>query len=137
MAKTGENPKPNQAIDSYIVMLHLRSQGWTNFTEIKKLLSWRNFKFGYAISVVGGINATIERLRVEWKEPIPKINAFVFTQGTECTEYICKDVFCKDNGEQPRPKEVAAHAAAIAAYDKWDQVIEVLRREAFGASDTE
>ena len=87
------------------------------------------------LQVATWVNSTIERLREEWDEDIPKINAFVFTRETECTSYICKNVFCKSDGKQPRSKEVAAHAAAIAAYPKWDKVVEVLRREAFEASD--
>ena len=86
---------------------------------------------GYAGWIVGRINRTIERLREEWEEDIPKMNAFVFRTDNTCTSYIVENVFGKDEGEQPSPKEIAAHAAAIAAYDKWDKVIEVLRQEAF------
>lgn len=135
MAQSDEKPKVNFAMHAYMIMLHLRSQGWTNFTEIRKLFCWKHFKQAVAIESVGYINATIERLREEWDEYIPKINAFVFTGGTECTSYICKNVFCKSDGKQPRSKEIAAHAAAVAAYPKWDKVVEVLRREAFEASD--
>ena len=81
------------------------------------------------------INNTIKYLSKKWDEDIPSINAFVFTRETECTAYICEDVFCKSDGEQPCPKEIAAHAAAIAAYPKWDKVVEFLGREAFEASD--
>lgn len=126
---------PAVKMHAYIIMLHLRSQGWTNFTEFLKLFGWEHMKMGLAINSVGYINATIDYLREEWDECIPKINAFVFTHETECTSYICQNVFGNDDGSQPLPKEIAEHAAAIAAYPKWDQVVEVLRREAFEASD--
>lgn len=130
-----ENPKTNYAMHAYIIMLHLRSQGWTNFTEIWKLFCWEAPKNHFVMNCVGYIDVTIDRLREEWGEDIPKINAFVFKKETECTSYICRNVFRLSEGEQPPPKEIAAHAAAIAAYPKWDKVIEVLRHEAFEAAD--
>ena len=126
---------PKVKMHAYIIMLHLRSQGWTNFTEIRKLFCWKRMKMGLGISSVGHINATIDYLSKEWGEAIPKINAFVFTHETECTSYICENVFDNGDDKQPRPKEVAAHAAAIAAYPKWDKIVEILRREAFEAAE--
>lgn len=126
------NPSPEIKMDAYIILLHLRSQGWTNFTEIWKLLGWNKFLIGMAIDRIGHINAMIMYLSEKWREDIPRINAFCFTRETECTDYICKAVFCKSGeGDQPRPKEIAAYAAKIAAYPKWDKIVEILRREAF------
>ena len=118
---------------TYQIMLHLRSQGWTNFTEIWKLLGWERFYSEMARHRVAHINYMIMYLSEQWGEDIPRINAFVFTKETECTSYICKHVFGKDEGEQPTPKEIAEHAAKIAAYPKWDEIVEILRREAFEA----
>ena len=129
--KTSKPPKSDLKMDAYIVMLHLVSQGWTNFTEINKLFSWSHFKMGHTYRIVGHINRTIKRLRKEWNEDIPIFNAFIFSREKYCTSYIIKNVFGKEDGEQPSPKEIAEYAAAIAAYDKWDKVIEVLRQEAF------
>ncbi len=132
-----DKPNPSSAIkmNAYIIMLHLRSQGWTNFTEIKKLFGWERFKMAVAIDSVGHINATIDYLSEKWNEDIPKINAFVFTDVTESTDYICKNVFGKSGEEeQPRSKEIAAHAAKIAAYPNWDKIVEYLRCEAFHAA---
>ena len=44
---------------AYIIMLHLRSQGWTNFTEIRKLFGWEKMKMGLAINSVAHINNTV------------------------------------------------------------------------------
>ena len=121
---------------AYIIMLHLQSQGWTNFTEIRKLFGWERMKMGLAINSVAHINDGIDYLREEWDEDIPKMNAFAFTGETECTSYVCENVFGNADRSQPRPKEVAEYAAKIAAYPKWDQVIAFLRREAFDAADS-
>ena len=127
------NPSPEIKMDAYIIMLHLRSQGWTNFTEIWKLLGWEQFYNAKAQRRVAHINRMILYLSEQWGEDIPRINAFVFTGVTECTSYICERVFGKDEGEQPTAKEIAEHAAKIAAYPKWDEIVEILRREAFEA----
>ena len=121
---------------AYIIMLHLRSQGWTNFTEIRKLFGWEKMKMGLAISSVAHINNGIDYLREEWGEDIPKMNVFVFTGVTECTPYTCENVFGNADGSQPRPKEIAEYAVKIAAYPKWDWVVEFFRREAFDAADS-
>lgn len=121
---------------AYIIMLHLHSQGWTNFTEIRKLFGWKRLKMGLAIKSVGHINLVIEYLSEKWSEDIPKFNAFVFTHETESTDYICKKVYSNSGeGEQPRPKEVAEHAAKIAAYPNWDKIVEYLRHEAFEVAE--
>ena len=125
------NPSPEIKLDAYIIMLHLRSQGWTNFTEILKLLSWERFYGEMARQRVGHINAMLMYLSEQWGEDIPRINAFVFTGVTKCTSYVCKNVFDKDENVQPDPKEIAEHAAKSAAYPKWDEIVEILRREAF------
>ena len=128
---------PNVNMHAYVIMLHLWSQGWTNFTELYKLLGWERPKNHYTKNCLGHINNTIDYLREEWGEDIPKINAFAFTRETECTDYICKAVFgTSGEKEQPDPKEIAEYAAKIAAYPKWDQVIAFLRREAFDAADS-
>ena len=130
------NPSPQIKMHAYVIMLHLRSQGWTNFTEIRKLLGWKRFKQAVAIDSVGHINHTIMYLSEQWGEDIPRINAFVFTGVTESTDYICKNVFgTSGKEEQPRSKEIAAHAGKIAAYPKWDKIVEILRREAFEVAE--
>ena len=130
------NPPPKTKMCAYIILLHLRSQGWTNFTEIRKLFCMDHFKIGLAIGSVGHINKMIRYLSKKWGEDIPTINAFCFTKETECSSDICEKVLPKRKGEQPRPKEIAEYAAKIAAYPKWDKVVEELRREAFEAQDS-
>ena len=58
-------------------------------------------------------------------------------KDTQCTDYICKTVFGTSGAqEQPSPKEIAEYAAKIAAYPKWDEIVEIFRREAFDAADS-
>ena len=134
------NPKPAYKMNAYVIMLHLRSQGWTSMAEIWKLLGWDQFYQMEAQRSYGHINAMIKYLSKKWDEDIPRINAFIFkdgtkTKGTECTDYICKEAFGKvGDSDQPRPKEIAEYAAKIAAYPKWDKIVEILRREAFDAA---
>ncbi len=115
---------------AYIIMLHLRSQGWTNYTEIIKLFDWETPKRGFTYYCLKYINETMDYLQA------PKINAFCFEKETECTSYVCENVFGNEDGSQPRPKEIAEYAAEIAAYPKWDEVVAFLRREAFDAADS-
>ena len=68
----------------------------------------------------------------EWGEPIPRINAFLFYKNGTCTDYICKNIFGCDDGQQPTPLQIAGLAKKIETYEKWDQVIETFRKDAFG-----
>lgn len=129
------NPKPKYKMNAYVIMLHLRSQGWTKTTEIWKLLGWDQYYNAMAQRSFGHINAMIMYLSEQWGEDIPRINAFVFTKEGKCTSYVCEHVFGKDKDKQPCPKEIAEHAAKIAAYPKWDKIVEILRREAFEVAE--
>ncbi|MDE0685908.1 MAG: hypothetical protein OXI63_23525 [Candidatus Poribacteria bacterium] len=131
------NPSPEIKMDAYIILLHLRSRGWIRTSEIWKLLGWTGYRMAKAMHRFGHINAMTEYLSERWGEDIPKINAFVFTADGKCTDYICKNVFgTSGEDEQPCAKEIAEHAAKIAAYPKWDKFVEVFRREAFEAQDS-
>ena len=118
-------------MEAYIVLLHLLSQGWAKFSDIRDLLGWDFFKMGVAISIIGHIDSKLSSLSEEWEEDVPHINAFMFlTDSGECSDYICDTVFGHP-GEQPSPREVAQYAKKIAAYPNWDKVLEVFRNEAF------
>ena len=133
MDKSKPNPSPEIKMDAYIIMLHLRSQGWTNTTEISKLLGWGRYFSEKARHRYAYINHMIIYLSEQWNEDIPRINAFIFKKQGKCMDYPRKYIFGKDNGEQPTSKEIAELAAKIAAYPKWDKITEILRREAFEA----
>ena len=124
-------------MEAYLVLLHLVSQGWATFPEMKKILGWKEpgFRRGQAIDIVGHINQKLIQLSEEWGEPIPRINAFLFYKNGTCTDYICeniKNIFGGDDGQQPTPIQIAELATKIATYENWDQVIETFRKDAFG-----
>ena len=118
-------------MEAYIVLLHLVSQGWATFTDIRDLLGWKIFKMGVAFNIVAHINEKLPALSKEWGEEIPHINAFVFNKDGGCSGYICANIFGCDDGEQPSPLQIAEYAKKIATYPNWDKVLEVFRDEAF------
>ena len=132
-------PKPNPRdpkikMDAYIIMLHLCSQGWTKTTEIWKLLGWNQYLQQKARHRYAYINHMILHPSELWNEDIPRINAFIFLKDGKCLDYPHKHIFRKNNGEQPTRKEIDEYAAKIAAYPKWDEIVEIFRREAFEAA---
>ncbi len=129
------NPSPEIRMDAYLILLHLRSCGWIKTSEIWKLLGWNKYLNGMALDRFGHINKMIRYLSKKWGEDIPRINAFVFTKDGQCTDYVCREIFDKSGeADQPCPQEIAAYAAKIAAYPKWDEIVEIFRRDAFEIS---
>ena len=119
-------------MEAYIVLLHLVSQGWANFSDIRDLLGWEFFKQAQAQHTIAHINNKLPKLSAEWGEDIPHINAFMFITGSgECSSYICENVFGCDEGEQPSPRQIAEYAKKIATYENWDKVVEAFRKDAF------
>ena len=119
-------------MEAYIVLLHLVSQGWANFADIRDLLGWDFFKMAHAIFIIAHINEKLIVLSQKWGEDIPHINAFMFlTDSGKCSDYICANIFGCDEGEQPSPRQIVEYAKKIATYENWDKVLEVFRSEAF------
>ena len=119
-------------MEAYIVLLHLVSQGWANFSDIRDLLGWERYKMAEAQRIIAHINNKLPKLSAEWEEDIPHINAFMFITGSgECSSYICENVFGCDEGEQPSPRQIAEYAKKIATYENWDKVVEAFRKDAF------
>ena len=118
-------------MEAYIVLLHLVSQGWATFTDIRDLVGWDVWKQSEAQRIVAHINNRLPKLSEEWGEEIPHINAFVFNRFGKCTSYICENVFGCDEGEQPSARQIAEYSKKIATYENWDKVLEVFREEAF------
>ena len=121
-------------MQAYLVLLHLVSQGWATFPDMREILGWEEpgFRRGQARHIVAHINQKLIQLSEEWGEPIPRINAFLFYKDGTCTDYICENIFGCDEGQQPSPRQIADLAKKIATYENWDQVIETFRKDAFG-----
>ena len=91
------------------------------------------FPQAYIKSVLANIVQTIKEIAGEWQEDIPLINAFVFKKGGKCSSFIRKKVF-GDKSKHSTQQQISEHAARIAAYPKWDEVLEVFRKKAFEIS---
>ena len=118
-------------MEAYIVLLHLVSQGWGKFADIRDLLGWEIYKQAEAQRIVAHINHKLPKLSEAWGEEIPQINAFVFRRDGRCTSYIRENVFGCEEGEQPSARQIAEYAKKIADYPNWDKVLAVFREAAF------
>ena len=85
-------------MEAYIVLLHLVSQGWATFTDIRDLVGWDVWKQAQAIGIIAHINHKILDLAEAWNEDIPRINAFMFDRFGQCTSYVCEEIFDCDEG---------------------------------------
>lgn len=127
----------NIKMHAYIVMLHLVYRKDSTFNEVKDLLSLNvksGFPQGYIISVLENIVQKINELKDEWDEYIPMINVNVFKEDGTYSPWVCERVFGLAKDKQPTPRVIAEYAARINAYPKWDEVLQVFRKEAFEAS---
>lgn len=118
-------------MEAYIVLLHLVSQGWAKFSDIRDLLGWERFRNGHAQLIIAHINNKLPTLSEEWDEEVPHINAFMFNRHGKCSAYVCENIFDCDEGEQPSQLQIAEYAKKIATYKNWDKVLKVFRDEAF------
>ena len=96
-------------MEAYIVLLHLVSQGWATFRDIRHLVGWDVWKRSKAQRIIAHINSKLSALPEEWGEDIPHINVFMFNRHGKCTSYICAEVFECDEGEQPSPLQIAEY----------------------------
>ena len=117
--------KSNMPMHAYVVLLHLVSQGYTNFVEMRKVLC-RESQGTYYISILAYIVNGIDRLSEEWGEEIPPITALVFNQDGSAGKWVCEQL-TGDGEVQPTLQQIAALAASVAAYGKWDKVVEAFR----------
>ena len=115
----------NMPMHAYVVMLHLVSQGYTTFVEMREVLC-RETAGSYYIVILDYIVKKIEQLGEEWGEDIPPITALVFNQDGSAGKWVCEEL-TGDSTVQPTLQQIAKLAASVAAYDKWDKVLEALR----------
>lgn len=118
-------------MEAYIVLLHLLSQGWATFSDIRHLVGWDVWKQSEAQRIIAHVNQKILTLSETWGEDIPHINAFMFDRFGKCTSYVSEIIFDCDEGQQPTPFQIAEYAKEIATYENWDKVLEVFRKDAF------
>ena len=110
---------------TYVVMLHLVSQGHSDFVEMREVLS-RESQGTYYISILAYIVNKIEQLEEEWGESIPPITALVFNRDGSASKWTC-ETLSGDGDVQPAARQIAKLATSVAAYDKWDKVLAAFR----------
>ena len=115
----------NMPMHAYVVMLHLISQGYSDFTEMRKVLC-RESPGSYYITILDHIFRKLQGLEEEWGESIPPITALVFNTDGRAPKWTC-EVLTGDGETQPTAKQIAELAASVAAYDKWDKVLKTLK----------
>ena len=115
----------NMPTHAYVVLLHLVSQGYSTFIEMADLLC-QDRRGQYKIKILAYIVKGRKHLEELWDESIPSITALVFDKHERASEWSCKDL-TGDGEKQPTLQQIAELAASVAAYDKWDKVLEAFR----------
>ena len=113
------------SMHAYVVMLHLVSQGYTDFTEMRELLCL-DYGGNYYTVLLTHIVKKIAELEEEWGESIPPITALVFNTDGTATESAC-ETLTGDSTVQPTAKQIAALTASVAAYRRWDDVLNAFK----------
>ena len=114
---------------AYPVLSYLVSHGEMKFAEMRDLLgishngSWYGKLLAYIVT-------GIENLEKEWDESIPRITALVFKGNRKSTSWVC-ELLTGNPKTQPTPEQMEKIREDVAAYDKWDKVLEEFRKDAF------
>ena len=106
-------------------MLHLISQGYTDFKELKELLGL-DYHGSYYALLLGRIVRKIAELEEEWGESIPPITALVFRADGTATAWACERL-TGNSTTQPTAKQITELKESVAAYDRWDEVLKALK----------
>ena len=112
---------------AYTVLSHLISHGDMKFVEMKRLLCISHDGFWYRNLLAYVVNG-IENLEKEWNESIPRITALVFDGNGNSSEWACR-ILTGSPEKQPTPQQIEKVKSDVAAYDKWDKVLEYFRND--------
>ena len=114
---------------AYTVLSHLVSEREMNFVEMRNMLGINHDGFWYR-NLLAYIVNRIENLEETWNEPIPRITALVFDKRGKSSKWAC-GILARDRAKQPTPQQIKKFKASVAAYDKWNRVLEEFRKDAF------
>lgn len=117
------------SMHAYVVILHLVSQGYSTFIEMRNVLC-REDPGTYYITILAYIVKKIAVLEDEWSESIPPITALVFNSDGNASKWACQE-FTGSDENQPTLQQITELAASVAAYENWDKVVEAFRKDAF------
>ena len=110
---------------AYTVLSHLVSHGDMKFAKMRDLLGIGHNGFWYK-HLLKYIFNEIENLKKEWDESIPLITVLVFDQHRNSSKPVC-ELLTGNRNEQPTPQQIKEVRESVAAYDKWDKVLEAFR----------
>ena len=114
--------KEDRPTYAYTVLSHLVSEHYMNFVDMKKLLGISHDGFWYRDLLAYIVNG-IENLEKESDESIPRITALVFDKHGKSSKWAC-GILARDRTKQPTPQQIKKFKTSVAAYDKWDKVLE-------------
>ena len=109
------------------VISYLISQPKMNFAEMRDLLGISHNGNWYAV-FLEYIVVGIKKLKKEWGEDIPPITALVFKTDGTATEWVC-EILTGNPEKQPTSQQIEKLKADVAAYDKWEKVLEYFRND--------
>lgn len=109
------------------VLPYLISQPKMSFAEMRDLLGISHNGNWYAVFLAYIVDG-IKKLKKEWGEDIPPITALVFKNGERATEWSCQ-CLTGNPEQQPTSQQIENLKADVAAYDKWDKVLEYFRND--------
>ena len=114
---------------THTVLSHLISKRNMKFVEMRDMLGISHDGFWYK-NLLAYIVSGIENLKEKWNESIPPITALVFDENGNSSPWVC-GLLTGNPQTQPTLQQIEELKASVAAYDKWDKVLEAFRKDAF------
>ena len=103
----------NMPMHAYVVMLHLASQGYTTFVEMREVLC-RETAGSYYIVILDYIVKKIEQLEEEWGEGHPARSRLSFSIRMVARGNGCARELTGDSTVQPTLQQIAKLTASVA-----------------------
>ena len=108
------------------VLSYLVDHGEMTFIEMRKLLgiSHNGYWYGHLLLYIWD---KIMDLAEEWDEDIPPMTVLVFDRHGNASPRAC--AYFGDSETQPTPQQIEEEKASVAAYDKWDKVLDAFKAD--------
>lgn len=110
---------------AYTVLSHLISYHNMTFVEMRDMLGISHDGFWYG-DLLEYIVKGIENLRKKWNENIPMITLLVFNNRGNPSPWVC-GYLTGNRNKPPTPEQIEKVREDVAAYDKWDKVLEAFK----------
>lgn len=128
---TKKYSKEDRPTYAYTVLSHLISQHKIVSQEKMKFAKMRDLlgishNGNWYRNLLAYIVRGIENLKKEWNESIPPITALVFKGNGKSSKWTC-ECLTGNRAKQPTPEQIERVREDVAAYDKWDKVLEAFK----------